>query len=145
MWLSMLVCVDGMASMLIKYICLFIHELQFNTGISSDKIKWGLCQNVFFDMSGEDSVLCTWQFYILAADSSRPSTVPKSTLTWNMCFGWFVSVQLCKRAMSAFSYRLYETIFSTLWDTLWDAYTRFLIGTKKKTLGFVCLGLWGNL
>lgn len=49
------------------------------------KIKCGLCHFFFFDMS-EDSTLCTWQFYILATDSSRPCMAQKCMLSWNMCF-----------------------------------------------------------
>lgn len=132
------ICVKDMVQMLIKYFFLLAYELQFHIWNSSGQNQ--LCQNIFFDKSEKDSALCTWQFYILAADSSRPNTVQKSMMTWNMCLfiDLFVSVELYKKAALVFNYNLYETIFKP--NTLWDACT-ILSDDYKSTSSFVCFWL----
>lgn len=95
------------------------------------------CTKIYFFHISEESALCTWQFYILAADSSRPSTVQKNMMTWNVCLfiDLFVSVELYKKAALVFNHNLYEIIFKP--NTLWDACT-ILSDNYKNPSSFVC-------
>lgn len=54
------ICLEGMAYILIKYICLLAYELQFYVGNSSGQNQmWFVPKYIFFDMSEEDNALLT--------------------------------------------------------------------------------------